>query len=179
MRLICKVVGNNKCFHLECDTKKGAAYGFDIPSTEFFMESLCHSINRQIDVCGTEFRSLIGTNEQYHTNATRITRQLSREKYGIINVDISVERRKGKQIAVCRISTDDSDCDVRTANILPETARFIYKTIYFLKHMNPPRGMEILRTMEIIRNFNDPKASTHELYIEDGTVKEREKVIKK
>ena len=179
MRIICKVVGNNKCFHLECDTKKGVAYGFDIPSTEFFVESLCQSINRQIYVCSTEFRRLVGTNEQYHVNATRITRQLAREKYGIINVDISVERRKGKQIAVCRISTDDSDCDVRTANILPEVARFVYKTIYLLKRMDTPEGMEILKKMEIIRNFNDPKASTYELYIEDGTVKEREKAIKK
>ena len=179
MRLICKVVGNNKCFHLECSTVKGLSYGFDLPSTEFFVQSLCNSINREIDVCAEEFNKISETDKQYQINAKRLARQLSRDQYGIINVDLSVERRKGKHKAICRISIDESNSDVRTATVLTEIARFVYKTIYFLKRMEPPKSMEILKTMEIIRNFNDPKASTHELYIENGTIKERPKTQKK
>lgn len=173
MRIICKVVGNNKCFHLEAEVKKG--FGFDTPATTMFAESLCNSLNRQMDVCAEQFRGMIGSNEEYQTNASRITRKLEKDKYGLIYVDVSVERRKGRQIPFCRISIDDAESDVRTTNLLPDIARFVYKTVYLLRRMDPPRGMEILRSIEIIRNFNDPRALTHELYIEDGTVKEREK----
>lgn len=177
MRIICKVVGNNKCFHLEAESKKG--FGFDTPATTLFAESLCHSINRQIDVCAEELRDMIGTNEKYQTNVSRISRNIDRNKFGLVLVDIFVERRKGQQIPFCKISIDDSECDVRTFNLLPDIARFVYKTVYLLKHMVPPNGMEILRSLEIIKDFNDPCAKTHELYIEDGTVKEREKQPKK
>ena len=173
MRIICKVVGNNKCFHLEGDIKKG--FGYDTPATALFAESLCHSINHQIDVCAEEFRDMIGTNEEYQTNASRIGRNIQKNRFGFVLVDIFVERRKGKQIPFCKISIDDSESDVKTTNLLPDIARFVYKTVYLLKRMEPPRGMEILRSMEIIRNFADPRAKTHELYIENGTVKEREK----
>lgn len=177
MRVICQVVGNSTCFVLQCSTQKG--HGFDIPATALFAQSLCHSINRQMEVCAQEFKGLIGDEAQYKTNVSRITRNLVKERHGMIYVDIGAERRKGKQVAVCRITTDDSDCDVKTSNLLPEVARFVYKTIFLLRKMEAPKGMDILRHMEIIRDFFDPKAKTHELYIENGTVKEREKTNKK
>lgn len=176
MRIVCKVIGGNQCLHLESELQKG--FGFDTLATSVFAESLCHSINRQIDLSAQELRPLIGSDDEYNKNVSRIAKKIEKDRFGIINVDIYMERRKGKPIAFCKISVDDSDCDVKTANILPETARFIYKTVYLLKRMSPPKGMDILRTLEIIRNFDDPRAQTHELYVENGTVKEREKTKK-
>lgn len=176
MRIRCSVSGNKKCFSLTPQLLRG--YGWDTPETSLFAQSLCNSILREIDALREIFKDATSTDEEFKRKSVSVERDVIRGRLGYINLDIYAERHKGKMVPYCKISIEDSECGVSTANILPEIARFLYKTVWLLKKTIPPSGMEILRSLNIIRDYLDPRKDTHELYLEDGTVKEREKTSK-
>ena len=128
-----------------------------------------------MDRLAESFNEEFSTNQAYQKSARSIVRHCEKERFGFVIIDIYSERVKGIPHDFCKISIEDEEADVRTKNILPEIARFLYKTIWLLKKTSAPTGMETLKNITIIRNYNDPRAKTHELYVEDGTVKERER----
>ena len=177
MRIRCKIVGNFKSFLLVPELEKGV--GWDTQETIFFASSLCSSLSREMAKLNEQFKDLLDGSESYQRSAESIIRAREKERYGYVLVDVYSKRIKGKPMPFCKISIEEGDADVRTINTLPEIARFVYKTVWLLKRTAPPGSMDILRQITIERDFHDPKAKTHELYIQDGTVYEREKEAKK
>ena len=169
MRITCKIVGDTKSFHLEPVLETG--YGWDTDETRLFAMSLCSSIYREMGKLSDMFESEFSEDLSYRKSIDSISRNVERDRFGYVYIDIYSDRIKGKPTPFCKISISNNDAGVRTINILPSIARFIYNTVWFLKKTTPPNGMECLKHINIIRNFNDPKSKTHELYIEDGTVK--------
>ena len=176
MRINCKIIGNTNSFHLDPVLERGVLW--DTQSTKLFAYSLYSSLSREMVKLSEMFNEELSTNQAYQRSAKSISRNCEKERFGYVLIDIYSERIKGIPHEFCKISIEDDYADVRTKNILPEIARFLYKTVWLLKKTTPPGGMETLRNINIIRNYNDPRAKTHELYVEDGTVKEREKTKK-
>lgn len=172
MRIDAKIAGNDTCFHLDCELARGQ--GFDSPSTIKFAQSLCQSINRQMHVLEGLFQQQIAEDDKKARKQKIVARSINQDRFAHVYIDIYMERQKGKPLAVCKIFTDEANSDLRTKNILSEIAHFCYKLVWFLRSKKPPKGMECLRSMPIIRNYFDPYKNTHECYVdENGDLRER------
>lgn len=175
MRIRCRIIGNFKSFYLVPELEKGV--GWDTKETIFFASSLCSSLSREMTKLADQFNQVLMSNEAYQRSSDSIARGVDKGRFGYVLVDVYSKRIKGKPMPFCKISIEEGDADVRTINTLPEIARFVYKTIWLLKRTAPPDSMDILRQITVERAYHDPKAKTHELYIKDGTVYEREKTL--
>ena len=169
----CKITGNSTCFHLEAFLEKGTRW--DTQETSSFASSLCQTLNNQIQRLGVELGNLLDSSDDqsYRRSLTSAKRNWTGERYGYVIIEIYAERRKGKLVPFCRISIDDSTADLRTKNILPEIARFVYKLVWYLKKAISSPEIRSIRQLNIIRDFEDPRSTTHELFLENGIVKER------
>lgn len=95
------------------------------------------------------------------------------DKKTCVRVDVYSSSKGGKFNDFCKVSIEQSngdECGVREQNMLPEFARLIYADALLLKRLPPPRGMERLSKINLIKNFTHPNDATEkcEVLLDDN-----------
>lgn len=173
--------------------------GWDTPSTRCFSDSIVDSVCRQFTAClvaieqkrnnntsrsGTSRTSPLDLQRcRYYGAAIPIINLLSTKKsiedfrFGdgktCIKVEVYHKCKNGRHLNFCKIGIEESEenVPVRIANILPDFARLVYAVASLLSTLTPPRGMEELRNINLIKDFVHPRDKVEKVIVkkrEDG-----------
>lgn len=134
----------------------------DLASSQF-----AHSIHRTIGMNRVIADANI-TEEAQMRESEKVSRKMANGDFAIINLDTWVEVRCGKRMYFEKIWLEERDAGVRTMNSLRKVARLVWIWSLQLKTCTPPKGMEGLRSINIIKQFDDPLQEDHRAHIENG-----------
>jgi len=103
--------------------------------------------------------------------------QQHREKgdFAKIIIDGWVENRKGRPVYFCKITNDENDCSVRTANVLPLVTRYVWGIIMMLKKSDPPKGFECLKSINVIKQFFENQNAIDRIVVSDNELRVEKK----
>ena len=88
-----------------------------------------------------------------------LTSQQEKGNKAHIYADVWMERRKGKPTYFCKVYNDAGKAGVRTLNILATLTRMLYMYAKALRTKQPPKGFEAIKSINIIRDFEDDALS--------------------
>ena len=142
-------------------------FGRDNAATMQFAGSLANSIARATKL--TEIQEVEkGLLDDKKIQQTQ--KRMEDGEFALVNVDVWVEIRKGREVYFARVWIDERNAGVRTLNCLSGMARHIWGWTLQLKTCIPPKGMEGLRGINVLKGFEDLEQEAHKCHIVDGKV---------
>lgn len=164
MRVLTKVTSNGGAIITKVELGR---FGRDNSATIQFASSLANSIARATK--SVEIKEGVkGLLDDRKIQQAK--KRMDDGEYGLVNVDVWLEIRKGREVYFAKIWIDERNAGVRTLNCLSGMARHIWGWTLQLKTCPPPRGMEGLRGINILKGFEDLEQESHKCHIVDGKV---------
>lgn len=142
-------------------------FGRDNMATVQFANSLAGSCVRALQIAEEKERDAGTLNEK---KVEQVTKRMTEGNFALVNVDIWVEVRKGREVYFAKVWIDERNAGVGTLNVLNGLARHVWGWTLQLKTCQPPKGMEGLRGINVLKDFVDMEQEDHKCHIVNGRV---------